>query len=453
MSILGLTSGKTFADKGFHSANNRRQIFHAFPTGAATLTGLLSLMMDEPTDNPEFGWFEKRYVQIETITGNAAVFSPAGTNDTSAEITLNKGGIYRVLVADSTAFKETHLVLVNDVAVDGGTTNVQGIVTSIIDATHIEVRMTEKVTTVNNTAAGAGNRPVQQIGTANSEGALSSTGRLICPSNPSNHTQIFRDAIYFTSTSLKMPANFDKTGLYVEKSKDASIDHMTGIEKAFLFGQKSIQNVPHPITGELVPMRTTGGLLWYLQEWEKVNGGVFGYREGAAAITSNDDDLKRIIKIPGAGSVTWGFLNNLFERVFRKTNNRAFEKLALCGNGALGAINALLECGILTHNKSMGAESTYGMNVVSVETLYGTIHFKTHPLFNEDANLRYSMLITDVGNLKYRALNDRDTTLLDNRQQNDEDGRKDEWLTECGLEVRFPESHMFITNLREVTKD
>ena len=41
----------------------------------------------------------------------------------------------------------------------------------------------------------------------------------------------------------------------------------------------------------------------------------------------------------------------------------------------------------------------------------------------------------------------RDTELLKNRQNNDEDLRKDEWLTEAGLELRFPESHMYLQNV------
>tara|TARA_R110000772_G_scaffold266171_1_gene388305 strand:- start:27037 stop:28269 length:1233 start_codon:yes stop_codon:yes gene_type:complete len=409
-------------------------------------------MTDEPTDNPDFGWYEKRFRQIETTSANAASISPSGSNTViTSPATLVKGTIYRVAVLDTSLFKVSHAVLLKKATLAASTTDIQGIITEIVDATHFEFRMTEGVASVTNTTAGTGNRQIYHIGTANSEGAVSNGGgRLTLPSNPINSTQIFRDSIYFTSTSLKMPANFDKTGIYIEKSKDVSLDHMTGIEKAFLFGRKSLQNVPHPITGEDVPMRTTGGLRWFLEEYEKVDGGVFAYRQGSAAATAITDKDKRIIDA-ASSTMTYEFFLSLIERVFRKTNNRAHEKLVLCGNGALGALNTLLELGIFTTNKNAASEKIYGMNVVTLETLYGTLHFKTHPLFNEDSSLLYSMLITDIGNLKYRALNDRDTTLLDNRQQNDEDGRKDEWLTEAGLEVRFPESHMLINDLQTIT--
>jgi hypothetical protein len=94
-------------------------------------------------------------------------------------------------------------------------------------------------------------------------------------------------------------------------------------------------------------------------------------------------------------------------------------------------------------------EDTYGMNVVQHLTPFGTIYYKTHPLFSQNATLRYNALFVDVQNLKYRYLSGRDTELLTKRQPNDADYRKDEWLTECGLELRFPESHMYLQNVRD----
>ena len=76
---------------------------------------------------------------------------------------------------------------------------------------------------------------------------------------------------------------------------------------------------------------------------------------------------------------------------------------------------------------------------------------KNPALFNSLPLLKYTGVYLDVGNLMYRSLNDRDTTCLKNRQGNGEDRRTDEYLTEAGLEVRFPESHMIIENMRTIT--
>ena len=466
-SILGLTSGKTFADNNsFYSLNDRRRVFRAFPNGGAPLTGLLSLMDTEPTDNPHFGWWEKRFEDIKTEldgvdwgSGTQGPFSTAeaGTVGLGGTITFTADASYNVCVASTSGFKQFHVVWIMQVPT-GNTTfkQIKAVVTSITSSTVMVVRVLETVTGIlvsTNTTTSGTKGPidavVQVIGTANPEGGTSGNHRWVAPINPSNYSQIFRTAFNFTSTSLKIPASFDKTGLYREKAKDAALDHMLEIERACLWGTKSVLGTYALVSTDQVPQRTMGGLLWFLEQWEAASGGEPSYRTGSA-LTSDTDENKRIIENP-TGTITYANWQDCIRRAFKRCNNRSYEKLALCGSGALQALNNLIETGIVTVNKGMKAEDTYGMNVKSVDTLHGTLHFKTHPLFNEDPFLQYAIFIIDVGNLKLRPLNDRDTVLLKNRQANDEDGRKDEWLSELGLEVRFPESHMLIKNVQIIS--
>lgn len=455
-----MTSGKTFEDKGFYSLNDRRRVFREFPNGAAPLTGLLSLMSTEPTDNPKFGWFEKRFLAIRTqlIAGTNSPFAASGfdigyTTDhdyTAADVT-------RLQVADSSQFRVNQTVWLKDLPkTGGGTVQLKGTVTAIVDATKMEIRVHESIAGVictNNTTTSGTAGPVDAYvictGSSSPEGNRSTgNGRLIIPINPENYTQIQRDRFSFTGTSLKIPANFDKTGIYKEKAKDNAVDHMVGLEQSFLFGARSIVNAVNS-EGDTVPTRTTGGIMWFLEEWERAAGGTIGYRPGGAALTLDTEDDKRIIN-NASGTMTEAVWDGYVERAFRQTNNKSFEKLVLCGSGALSTINQLVKDNVVV-NKNMGAESTYGMNVTTVETPHGILHFKSHPLFTENPALKYTMMIIDVGNLRYRPLQDRDTVLLKNRQHNDEDGRKDEWFTEAGLEVRYPESHMVIHNFKAVT--
>jgi hypothetical protein len=104
-------------------------------------------------------------------------------------------------------------------------------------------------------------------------------------------------------------------------------------------------------------------------------------------------------------------------------------------------------------NRTLGPASneTYGMDLTCVQTVHGKVWFKSHPLLTERSDQNYNALILDVGNLRYRYLNDSDTQLLKNRQNPGEDRRRDEWLTECGLEVRFPESHLYLKNFQTIT--
>jgi hypothetical protein len=451
--ILGLISGKTFADESFYNRTNRRRIFRDFPTGQFPLTGLLSLMDDEACDSYKFGWFEKRFQMPETKVisnaGNTGPISTAGGNTAIASpTTLTTNTIYRLAVANSADFQLRQVIQVTDVPLSpSGTGTLQGIIESIPDSTHIEISVTEGVILLNTHAAmgtAVGLR-VTVVGNASAEGVGAGTGKFYPPIDVENQTQIFRNAFEFTATALKIPTEFDSTGIYAESAEDTLREHMTEMEMAFLFGIKGVKNVV--IDGVSRPRRQTGGILWFMREWERADSPYRG-GTGAPALTSNSDDEKRIINL--TGSITEATFDSYLERCFRTTNSKSFEKIAMCGNGALAAINNYLKT-VSTLNKDYAIQKVYGMNVLTWETPWGTIHFKTHPLFNRDAALRKDMFIIDVNQLKYRYLTDRDTTLLPNRQANDFDGRKDEWLTEAGLEINMPEYHMYLRNMTAIT--
>lgn len=460
--ILGLVTGQTFSTNEYHKRNARRRVFHDNPTGAAPLTGLLSLMETEHVDAADdFGWWEKRFDEPNSLCENGttgAVHKIAdGTThagDTFAfdyDATDNTSSPYSqvvVNVVDAAKFRERHVVMLLNVPLEaGGTTTVKAVVTAV-DYTNnkLSLRVLEDSATLTNEADEWDAVDVYVIGNANQEGATSSTGTFRKPIKPTNNTQIFRNAFSFTRTALKLPAEFDSTGIYKEKAKDNAVDHMVEMEKAFIWGTKGVQYIE--VDGETLPERTTGGVIYFLQQWEAANS-IYRGGTGAAAVTAVTDDNKRIISST-SGTITWKNWLGYLERAFRVTNNKSFEKLFLCGNGMLAAVNEALEQRVVK-NATITAQSVYGMNIVTWETPFGTVHFKTHPLFNRNAVWRNSGLLLDVQNLRYRPLNDSDTVLLKNRQANDADRRKDEWLTECGLELRFPESHMYFENVQNIT--
>lgn len=450
--ILGLVSGKTFSDNSFHNRNNRRRIFHDYPVGQFPLTGLLSLMDTEETDSFDFGWWEKRYESPETtVTAAGGSTLPYGTSagvNLAAAVALVAGTEYRIGAADPSEFLVRNQIWVQDVQVSGGgTTSIKGVVTAV-GADYIQFQCSETTATLVNAVGETGpvGKTIVIIGNAVGEGASALSGRFYPPIRQTNFTQIFRNAFSFTRSVMKQPAEFDKTGLYREKAEDNLRQHMVDIEMAFLFGARRVDNVIE--NGELVPRRQTGGILWFLEQWEAANS-LYRGGAGAPALTTNTHDQKRIISASAASEISFSQFNGYLERAFRTTNDKAFEKLFLCGSGFLGAINNYFE-GKAQLNKDFASQKVYGMNVVTWETPFGTVHFKTHPLFSRSAALRYNGLLLDVQNLKFRALNDSDTSLLENRQANDFDGRKDEWITEAGLEVSFPESCMYIKNMQSL---
>ena len=85
--------------------------------------------------------------------------------------------------------------------------------------------------------------------------------------------------------------------------------------------------------------------------------------------------------------------------------------------------------------------------VTSVQTAFGTFNFVAHPLFRGHAE--NTCAVIDLANVAYRPLVgnglNRDTFVETNIQDNSVDGRKDQIITECGLEIMLPETHALLT--------
>jgi hypothetical protein len=440
MAILGLIDSEKFANQRFK--NVRRSVFYFYPNGAAPLTGILSGLKEEITNDPEFKWFEKRLADQATATAqanSAGPFTATGgdVDKTSGGWSEVAGTVIRVRTAanGTNILRVGHVLRIKGVATTGAAINLTGVVTSIPATNRVEIRLLEDVVNALNTVANNG-LEMLVVGSSFAEGSLDiSRGIYNLPVELSNYTQIFRTPFTITSTALKTSARFDETGVYKDMAKENSVFNMLEIERALMFGRRSLY------TGGDTPQRTTGGILWFLEQWE------LGTVYGNTAATVDSDDNKRIISNPG-GTLSEKQYDNLLERAFRVTNNTVNEKLVLCGSGFLSVINQLYKSKTcLTSDLPM--KDTYGMNVVKHVSPFGTLYYKTHPLFTQNPELRFNALIVDMQNLNYRFLDGRDTKLLTNRQPNDADYRKDEWLTECGLELRFPESHMYIQNVRD----
>jgi hypothetical protein len=445
MPILGIHSTESFSAERF--TNIRQKVFYFYPNGAAPLTGLLSLMKQEELNDPEFTHYEKRLSeQRDTTASQGGAIGPFKNAADSASMgdpfNWVADTVHTVYVASNSLFRVGHQVKIP--VTTGGTalTDLLGIVTenpTVTGAGKLRVRALNTVNNVDNGAGGAGEntaREVWIVGSAFQQGSLDVSQEVYnLPISLGNFAQIFRTPFSFTGTALKTSAKFDEAGPYKDKAKEHSVYHMIEMEKAFIFGKK------HKFVSGGLPTYTTNGILEYLKLWEA------GATYGNSAATLDADDNKRIIT-NSAGTMNVKLYDSYMERLFRVTNNTANEKLCLCGSGFLSIINQMYA------NKTMltsrqGDKTTFGMTVVQHDTPYGTIYYKSHPLFSQNPTLRFNALFLDVPNLMYRHVSGRDTELLKNRQPNDADYRKDEWLTECGLELRFPESHMYLQNVRD----
>lgn len=464
MSILGLMTTEELRDK--YSLSARRTIFHRYPNGPSPLMFLLSLMDTEEVDKAHnFGWEEEYPLTFEYKTAQANSAGPftdtsgsagaVGTDKTAAGWGASSGAAVRIQLNDVATIQERDVLRFHYVpGTSSSLKSFQAIVTDVWPAHNtIDVILTETIANVLNTVA-ANDIDVFMVGSATGEGDRSRTGFHTFPVDVTNHTQIFRHAFEFSRTALKAGLKWDKTGIYKEKAKKNSLKHMTALEYAALFSRKTSNTVTTD-DGAASTRRTMGGIQWFLQQWELgnvANNGAFDYRPNGADITASDwktTEDKRIIDCAGA-TVSKDEFELIIERAFRNCDNMSHEKLVMCGSGFLSSFNKFVDREAL-RTTNLNPKETYGMQITTWESIHGTLHFKAHPLFNQTPLLRDSAFILDTGNLRFRPLSDSDTELLKNRQAPDFDGRKDEWLTEYGLEVRFPDSHTFVDRLGGIT--
>lgn len=458
MPIFGLLDAEKFANQRFK--NYRRSIFYYYPNGSAPMIGLLSLMEEEETNDPEFYWFEKikddqRTTTAANTTGSFITNTGTNADATAGGFSPAAASTLRVIVADASKFRLGHIVRINTVPTTGSAIFVQGKVTGVYAGAGaggltgtggtkqgIDIILNEAYANITNGAPAVG-LEVLVVGIVATEGQV---GASLTPWNlpvqPQNYCQIMRTAFQFTGTAAKTSATFDAEGPYKDKSKEALINHNQEMEKNFIFGRKF--RTTDPVTG--LPVRYMGGVLWFLEQWEATSSNLYG-RLGATADT---DDDKRLLTNSG-GTMSEKTYDKYLERSFRYTTSKTNEKLCLCGSGFLMVMNQLYRSKGVFQTQMGDKNVTYGMTVVSHLTSFGVVHYRTHPLFSENPTLRFAGLFLEVGNLKYRYMKGRDTDLLKNRQPNNADYREDEFFTDASLEFRAPPTHMFLPNVLDYT--
>lgn len=461
---LGLVSSEAVDD--YWSQNTRRKVFYSYPNGTAPLTGLLSLSDTEDTPLPQYGWNEERWTQnrTTTVTGptsNTAFYLGGTTTTAGATFTVTAGTLYRMYVADASMLQEDDVVTVHalNIAATGVKTesNFRVISTNTSGTDYLEV---EAVATgpgaVTNNASTVLDLHVVHSGSAHAEGGRSRTGRYKFPSEIINYTQIFKTPFEMTGTAIKAPQKYDKTGAYKNMLKTNGIDHMAGIEWSLFFGDRRTTTAVDPDTGQTVRRSFFGGLLWFLKQWEigsVSNGGAFDYRANATDVSAQTDyntyTDKRIIRLAGS-TISRADFNQIESLTFEKTNSTEWCKLCLCGPGYIGRVNDAFEKQVQVTQLRDTQFKGWNFELCERQTLHGKIYYKTHPLFTTPV-MRNSAFYVDLGYLKFRPLTDRDTDVMQMIQLPDADKRKDQYLTECGFEIPYPEAHMYVENFGGIT--
>ena len=413
LAFLGMRATNDFTVEGQRPKNWRETLLRLYPNGKAPLTALTALMKTESTDDPEYNWFCK---VLPTQAGNlTGMYTNAGLT-TEVNATGTAGTTYYAKLAELEAkqFMPSHTVLLRSESTTSfDTVAIVEDVTLAGANSYLKVKLLEDshgVLSIDNVDR------VLIIGSANAEGAMIGQAIAYDPYKVHNYTQIFRNALEITRTA-------DKTRLrtgdaYKEAKREALELHSIEMEKAFIFGVPS-----ENIGANGKPLRTTGGLIWAI----KNHGGLVDSFPDAS--TWMDDGLD--------------WLDEKFMQLFRYGET---DKLAFVGDGALMAINKLARK-YGTWNYTVTTKQ-FGIQLAELICPFGSLTMKTHPLFSHEPTNQNSMLIFEPKNVKYRYITD--TTFHKDDEEhghNRYDGKKEEYLTEAGLEYHFPQGWAWLNNV------
>ena len=390
-----------------------------YPNGMAPLTAILSMIGNEGVDDPQFHWWTQEQTAvggdiegIYTLADLSVAYTVAGPTVVYAQITTVLGNRIReghqILLQDASDYRMTVVGKVTGVT--------RGAVNTVLAINLLEA----------DTNGAAGGHDLSDcdcfkiIGNINSEGGEMPDAIALNPVKVYNYTQIFRTPLSITRTARKTRL---RTGDAYQKMKSEALEmHSWEMELAFLWGIRT-ENIGD--NGK--PERTTMGVINFIRQY-------------AAA---NCDDYSLNVDYAGqtwaAGGEIW--FKAMLEQIFRYGAN---EKLCLCGSGFLLGIDALAMTGGQINLQP--AQKTYGMNIRSWITPFGTIHMKTHPLFSYDPTTRNMGIIIEPKEMGYRYVDDTQFYGESSAKQHPEgygqrrlDGTWEEYLTECGLEFGLPQ--------------
>lgn len=225
-----------------------------------------------------------------------------------------------------------------------------------------------------------------------------------------NYSQIFRDSWANSRTATKIDWH---TGDKVAKNKqDAIANHAKGIERALLFGCRS--------------MFTTDG------------------RQN-----STMDGLVNMIKTNVAttadGKLSWFDLIDFIAQLYEyNVDGQPQERVAFCGNNVVSVINKL----IYNRNdvRMVVGQTDYGIKINTIHTAFGDLTLLTHPMFNASPTWRNNLLVYHPGAV---TLDYMDDALITDSTPPGMDGEKYTITSELTMEYACEKSAGLFTNIAE----
>lgn len=397
MAIQGLRNTVNFATD-VRPKNWREGILLQKPNGMFPLFALTSQMRKEVVDDPEYNWFEKCLNARRLVPS-----SSAGSSATTISVSSGAKLVSKNTMLFNEATKEILFVSASPES-DTALTVTRG----FAGTTAAAIATTDRLLV---------------IGTAFPEGSKAPVGLAYDPYKRYNKCQIFRRTTAITGTASKTKV---RTGDEWREQKRECAEYISiDIEQAMWFSKQS------ETTLDGQPIRTMDGIMNQIDPANTIDCSV-AYASGVSF-----DDLQVLMK-----------------DVFKYGSS---EKLCFCGDLFLLTLQQIIQN---TPNCVWKFDSTtkeYGMDVTRLKTPFGTVVFKTCPLFNLSTTdfsgdtpiYGYDShgFILDMEQIRYVHVDGRDLHFEDRLEEIGEDAKKSGYIAECSIKVAHKENHFHIANL------
>lgn len=250
--------------------------------------------------------------------------------------------------------------------------------------------------------AAADNDWLLNLSTAEMEGDTSPTARHTVKVERTNFTQIVKHTVHLTGTNMAVKHYHGDELAYQRRQKGE--EHARRWEEIALHGRKK-----EDTSTAAKPIRSCGGI----------------------------DETIATHVFSAIGTMTESEFIDYVSRAFRFTVRPGRSRKILLASTSV--INTINSWGLAKLQLNEVASQTYGMDISTYVAGSAKLEVIDHPLL-ENGYEGY-FYIVDPDGMKYRPLRGRGTKLLTNVQANDEDGRKDMFITEASFQFALDKVH------------
>lgn len=349
----------------------------------APLTAITMRIAKKKCINPKFEWLEDDYLPTQDLV-NGTTFT-AGTT----AIVVDNGSYFR----PGDVLK--HL--------DSG------------EVMYVSAVVSNTLTVVRSVGATAAATPDDNdvlliIGNANAENATGRTIKTTQKTPQNNVTEIFRWP-FGASRTLMNSETYGGSDWDFQRRING-IQHRIQMERAFLFGEKDDATA---VTGATGPIRFCDGVI--------------------ARISTN------VTTLAGAGTLTTDVFETFLRTGFRYGPGR---KIFFASRQIISFLSLIAVAKIQTKETT----KEFPLKISEWISGHGQTYLVTHNLLEGDGANSHSYqgwgLLLDIDSIWYRFLTNSDTSLKTNIQANDQDGRVDEYLTECAPMIVQEQNHSIL---------